>query len=162
MMIQGLGCAASTVGSGFISSDCTSTIAWALDPRCWKYAPSAWNQMCQFTVPPSPVPPPAVGAGTSTTPAPYDCAATPLASPSCPGYDAAVSAALAAGETATQIQNQEWANQQPIVMPNCGSDTPVQDSAGNWTCPSSMSWSTIALIAAGIIGAGIFFSGRRR
>jgi hypothetical protein len=144
MMMEGLGCAASTIDTGFgIKVDCTNWSSWLLNSGCWQYRPSAWDQMCQFTVPPSPVPPPAVDAGTSNVPAPYDCAATPLASPSCPGYDAAVSSALAAGETATQIKNQEWADQQPVV----------QDST---------SWTTIALLAAGIIAAGIFLGGRRK
>lgn len=104
-------------GSIFGGTDCSNSLSWLFDAGCWGYSPSAWDQMSQFSQPPVPVPAPAVSAGLSTTPAPYQCASGSLvtAATNCPEYTAAIDAALAAGVSETQAGNVAFFGTQSYV-----------------------------------------------
>ena len=133
---------------------CEYALNWAAYPPCWKYSTSAWAQILQFGLPGSNViaPPPAVPAAYGTVAAPYDCAANPAGSPSCPGYDAAVSASIAAGAAQTKANESAFFASQPSVGPGCTGQ--YQDENGNWICPTSTgtNWLLYAGLAAAAFG----------
>jgi hypothetical protein len=108
---------------------------------------------------------PAVGAGTSTISAPYDCEANPLSGPNCPGYDAALAASTAAQKAAQDAQNQ--ANMQQVAdniraAAQAGCPVPIVDNGdGTYSCPYAQNtWTTIALLAGGTVLA-LWYLGRR-
>lgn len=59
-----------------------------------------------YAPPRLPPPAPAVQAGTSTVPAPYECLPGDISRPDCPGYEEAVNVALARQMEAWKAQNQ--------------------------------------------------------
>jgi hypothetical protein len=127
---------------------CEYAVNWAVNPACWKYSTTAWDQMVQFGRPDSSViaPPPAVPEAYGKTAAPYDCAANPQGDPSCPGYDAAVAVALAAGKAQTDANVQNFYANQPSVGPGCTGQ--YQDENGDWQCPSgSTNWMLYGVLA---------------
>lgn len=144
--------------------DCRAYMTWISTPECWKYAPSAWEQIVAFERPPSSIiaPPPAVGAAYGSVAAPYDCTANPAGNPSCPGYDAAVTAALKAGAAQTSSNIQAWASIQPSVPPSC--DGAYQDANGDWQCPatSTTNWLLYGGIALGVFALVAVSSGGPR
>jgi hypothetical protein len=112
--------------------------------------------------PPVVAPIPAVDAGTSTTPAPYACLPGDTANPNCPGYDAAVAAAIAQQHAANaSALNQVAANIRAAIQAGCPNDTLVANADGSLSCPSIFaglkfpglpSWALIA----GIAVVGVF------
>jgi hypothetical protein len=129
------------------TADCNVGWQWALNSGCWKYSPSAWSQMAQFQTPPVPVPPPAVSAGTSTVPAPYQCASGSMATAAtnCPEYSAAVDASIAAGKDLTDAALLDW----------YGAQTPVLDPSGgsvNWMLYAGIALA--AVFALSVVGGG--------
>lgn len=141
---------------------CSDAWKWPLNPACWGYSPSAWAQMAQFRAQApkadSIKPPPAVDAGTSTVPAPYQCAAGEMATAAtnCPEYTAAVDAALAQGKQLTDQALLDWFKEQPIVpdaKPMCFVGTPVMAPDGSWSCDSSAGSSNWLLWGGLAVGA---------
>jgi hypothetical protein len=134
---------------GFV--DCRKTFSYWIDPRCWKYSQAAWEQMAQFGEPSASAiaPPPAVPEAYGHVAAPYDCAANPAGDPSCPGYDAAVAAALKAGKAQTDTNILDFFKSQPNVAPECAGA--YQDDSGNWQCPEKkgINWLLWGGIAVG-------------
>ena len=124
---------------------------WIVNPECWQYSTTAWSQIVQFGLPTSAViaPPPAVSAAYGTVAAPYDCTANPAGNPSCPGYDAAVAASIAAGNAQTKANISNFFSEQPSVGPGCTGQ--YQDANGDWQCPSSTTnWLLYGGIALGV------------
>jgi hypothetical protein len=129
------------------TADCSVGWQWALNSGCWKYSPSAWDQMKAFGERPASVikPPPAVDAGTSTVPAPYACSsgAMATAATNCPEYSAAVDAALKAGKDLTDQALLDWYASQPMV-PDTGSP--------NWLLYAGIGLGVV--FALGVVGGG--------
>ena len=108
---------------------------------------------------------PAVGAGLSTTPAPYPCSDGSLATAAtnCPAYSGAVDAVIAAQQAAWQAQNaatvaDTQANLDAIAAANppwCLSGTATQADDGTWACPALIpnipNW-----LLYGLLGLGAF------
>jgi hypothetical protein len=129
------------IDTGFgTSANCADWASWLINSGCWKYSVSAWQQMTGFAPPPTPSAPPAVGAGTSSTPAPYACSGIDVTNPYCPEFDAAVTAALKGGQDSTTQNLQAWA----------GLQVPVADTGSGMP-----GW----LIGALLIGGGIVLLG---
>jgi len=161
---RGIGDTASTFGvSTNPAYDCSNAFLWALNAKCWAYSPAAWSQMRQFAPPPAPTaPPPAPPEAYGTVPAPFDCAADPTSSPSCPGYDAAVAAAIAARDAENKARAQQAMSEQPNVAPDC--DGAYLDDTGNWRCPYKFSmplWGWALIGVGGLWAVASIMGGRR-
>jgi hypothetical protein len=108
---------------------------------------------------------PAVGAGLSTTPAPYPCSDGSLATAAtnCPAYSGAVDAVIAQQQIAWQAQNaatvgDTQANLDAIAAANppwCLSGTATQADDGTWSCPSLIP-SIPNWLLYGLLGLGAF------
>lgn len=127
--------------------DCTKNFTWLVTPECWHYSTSAWEQVVAFQQPPSSVikPPPAVGAGTSTVPAPYACSDGSLttAATNCPEYSSAVDASIAQGKALTDQALLDWYGQQaPVTDP----------SSTNWLLYGALA--AVGLVALVFVGGG--------
>jgi len=100
----------SVIDTGFGTTvDCSKWSSFLFNSGCWKYTFGSWGQMAALSPPPVlPMPPHAVGAGTSTVPAPYACQDGSLvtAATNCPEYSAALD---------TTIQQIEQENRQNIL-----------------------------------------------
>lgn len=143
---------------------CDYTMNWLANPLCWEYTREAWSEIIQFGRPTSAViaPPPAPAEAYGTVAAPYDCVANPQGDPSCPGYDAAVAASIAAGKAQTNQNISEFFKNQPSVGPGC--DGQYQDENGEWQCPSpaSTNWLLYGALAAVGVVVLVSIGGRSR
>lgn len=133
-------------GTMFGTIHCNRLVNWLVNPECWDRSPEAWEQVLAFGRPDSSLvkPPVAPPETFGTVAAPFDCAANPASDPSCPGYDAATAAAIAAGKAQTDEGMRQFFEEQGEVR---GSDS------------QGLSW--ILWLAGGLAVAGIFLGGRR-
>lgn len=145
------------------SVDCSTTWGWVSTPACWKYSPSAWDQMNQFGSfiegQPLPTPPPPVDLANtqngmySGTPAQQEAQ-----------YAAAVNASLTAGSAASQAAMLQYFQENgPNVAPDCGmfqGSPQLQDDGVTWKCSGFST--TMILIAAAALGGVVLLTGSRR
>lgn len=126
--------------------DCSNPLVWGLFTYlCGQYSPEAWREMRAFQAPPAPAGTPAVGAGTSTVPAPYACDAAG----NCPDYTAALTAAALQQSAASSENLQAWAAGQ----------SPVTDQSGG-TGLSTWAWVGLGLV--GVLGLAALGGGSPR
>ena len=112
---QGLGATWRVDSSGnAVDCDLWSNI---LNAVCWG---AAQGERPYLPSPPAPLAPPAVGQALSTVPALYQCSdgSMATAATNCPDYTAAIDAALAAGEEATQANELDFFTNLAATLPN--------------------------------------------
>lgn len=114
---------------------------------------------------PTVVPVQSVDAGTSTTPAPYECKPGDTTHPDCPGYDAAIAAVIAKQQADQQAANaatmaQAAANIKAAEQARCPTQVLVQLSDGTWSCPNAISLTTKLLLVGGGLVAVMLLSRR--
>jgi len=102
---------------------CDQWWIWPLDPRCWKYSPSAWAQIMQFGTLPSP---PAVQApaGDAQTKSPASGAEA----------QATIDSVISQQADASKQNVQNFFSSQQSVAPSCAGA--VQQADGSWKCPT--------------------------
>lgn len=127
--------------------DCSAYMTWLYTPECWKYSPSAWDQIKNFANPFSPsdiahTPAVSLTSEQATMPAPYTQAE----------YQAAIDQATgtAAAQTKANILAAAQAGATQIP-PDCAGA--YQEDDGTWACPPSTGTNWWLWIGVAAIGA---------